>query len=67
MRRRVAGPTPERTLAVRGLVVSVVAVVVAVVLVARGAGALDTGATVTTVLPSQAGRVPVHAPVHHWE
>lgn len=60
-----AGPTPERTLAVRGLVVSVVAVVVAVVLVARGAGALDTGATVTTVLPSQAGRVPVHAPVHH--
>lgn len=60
-----AGPTPERTLAARGLVVSVVAVMVAVLLVARGAGALDSGASVTTVLPSQAGRVPVHAPVHH--
>lgn len=60
-----AAPTPERTLAVRGAVVSVVAVVVAVFLVARGAGALDTGATVTTVLPAAAGRVPVNAPVHH--
>ena len=60
-----AGPTPERTLAVRGLVACVVAVVVAVFLVARGAGALDAGATVTAVLPSQAGRVPAHAPVHH--
>ena len=65
MSRRVAGPTPERTLAVRGLVASVVAVVVAVFLIARGAGALDAGATVTAVLPSQAGRIPVHAPVHH--
>ncbi|WP_194861801.1 MlaD family protein, partial [Dietzia sp. SYD-A1] len=26
---------------------------------------LDAGATVTAVLPSEAGRVPVHAPVHH--
>ncbi|MET3860500.1 phospholipid/cholesterol/gamma-HCH transport system substrate-binding protein [Dietzia sp. 2505] len=60
-----AGPTPERTLAVRGLVASVVAVALAGVLIARGAGALDTGATVTAVLPSEAGRVPVHAPVHH--
>ncbi|MDV8000021.1 MlaD family protein [Rhodococcus sp. IEGM 1408] len=65
MRGRVAGPTPERTLAVRGLVATVVAVVLGVFLIARGAGALDTGATVTAVLPSQAGRVPVHAPVHH--
>lgn len=60
-----AAPTPERTLAVRGVAVSVVAVVVAVFLVARGAGALDTGATVTTVLPAAAGRAPVNAPVHH--
>ena len=60
-----AGPTPERTLAVRGAVAALVAVVVAVVLVARGAGLLDAGATVTAVLPAQAGRVPVHAPVHH--
>lgn len=60
-----AGPTPERTLAVRGLVASVVAVVLAGFLVARGAGVLDPGATVTAVLPSEAGRVPVHAPVHH--
>ncbi|MFN3338137.1 MAG: MlaD family protein [Dietzia sp.] len=60
-----AGPTPERTLAVRGLVASVVAVVLAGFLIARGAGVLDTGATVTAVLPSEAGRVPVHAPVHH--
>lgn len=60
-----AGPTPERTLVVRGLVASVVAVVVSVLLIARGAGALDTGATVTAVLPAQAGRIPVHAPVHH--
>lgn len=65
MRRRVAGPTPERTLAVRGLVASVVAVVLAGFLIARGAGVLDPGATVTAVLPSEAGRVPVHAPVHH--
>lgn len=63
--RRVAAPTPERTLAVRGLVASVVAVVVAVFLVARGAGVLDAGATVSAVLPAAAGRVPVHAPVHH--
>lgn len=60
-----AGPTPERTLAVRGVVASAVAVVLAGFLIARGAGALDTGATVTAVLPSEAGRVPVHAPVHH--
>lgn len=65
MRRRVAGPTPAATLAVRGLVASVVAVLVGVFLVARGAGVLDTGATVTAVLPSEAGRVPVNAPVHH--
>ncbi len=58
-------PTPERTLAVRGLVASVVAVVVAGLLVARGAGALDSGAVVTATLPPDAGRVPVHAPVHH--
>lgn len=60
-----AAPTPERTLVVRGLVASVVAVVVAVFLVARGAGVLDAGATVSAVLPSAAGRIPVHAPVHH--
>ncbi|MBB1030002.1 mce family protein mce1a, partial [Dietzia sp. SLG310A2-38A2] len=52
-------------MAARGLVATVVAVVLAVVLVARGAGALDTGTTVTTSLPAQAGRVPVHAPVYH--
>ncbi|MDX2357487.1 MCE family protein [Dietzia sp. PP-33] len=65
MRGRLPGPIPERTLAVRGLIATVVAVVVAVLLVARGAGALDTGAMVTTSLPGQAGRVPVHAPVYH--
>ena len=65
MSRRVAGPTPERTLAVRGLVATVVAVVVAVFLVARGAGLLDRGATVTALLPSDAGRIPVNAPVYH--
>lgn len=65
MRRRVAGPTPERTLAVRGLVASVVAVVVAVFLVARGAGVLDSGATVSSALPADAGRIPVNAPVYH--
>lgn len=60
-----AAPTPELTLAVRGLVAVVVAVVVAVFLVARGAGVLDSGATVSAVLPAAAGRIPVHAPVHH--
>lgn len=65
MSRRVAAPTPERTLVVRGLVASVVAVVVAVFLVARGAGLLDTGATVSATLPSAAGRVPVNTPVYH--
>lgn len=65
MSRRVAAPTPVGTLAVRGLVATVVAVLVSVFLIARGAGVLDTGATVTAVLPSEAGRVPVNAPVHH--
>lgn len=65
MSRRVAGPTPERTLIIRGVAFTVVAVVVAVLLVGRGAGLFDSGATVSSVLPAQAGRVPVHAPVYH--
>ena len=60
-----AGPTPERTLIIRGVVFTVVAVVVAVLLVGRGAGMFDTGATVSSVLPAQAGRIPVNAPVYH--
>jgi len=64
-RGRAVGPTPQRTLAVRGLVATVVAVVVAVLLVARGAGVLDSGVTVSVVLPPEAGRVPVNAPVYH--
>lgn len=59
------GPTPERTLVVRGLFASVVAVLVAVFLVARGAGVLDPGTTVAVELPPEAGRVPLNAPVHH--
>lgn len=65
MSQRVAGPTPERTLIIRGVVFTVVAVVVAVLLVGRGAGMFDTGATVSSVLPAQAGRIPVNAPVYH--
>ena len=65
MRRRVAGPTPQRTLILRGVVFSVVAVVAGVLLVGRGAGLFDTGTTVWSVLPAQAGRVPVNAPVYH--
>ena len=65
MRRRVAGPTPQKTLILRGVVFSVVAVVVGVLLVGRGAGLFDTGATVSSVLPAQAGRIPVNAPVYH--
>lgn len=60
-----AGPTPRRTLIVRGVVFSVVAVVAAVLLVGRGAGVFDTGATATVMLPAEAGRVPVDAPVYH--
>ena len=65
MRRRVAGPTPQKTLILRGVVFSVVAVVVGVLLVGRGAGLFDTGAAVSSVLPAQAGRIPVNAPVYH--
>ena len=38
-----AGPTPRRTLIVRGVVFSVVAVVAAVLLVGRGAGVFERG------------------------
>ena len=65
MRRRVAGPVPRRTLIVRGVVFTVVAVVAGVLLVGRGAGMFDGGATVSAVLPAAAGRIPVNAPVHH--
>lgn len=65
MKRRVAGPVPRRTLIVRGVVFTVVAVVVGVLLVGRGAGLFDRGATVSAVLPAAAGRIPVNAPVHH--
>lgn len=60
-----AGPVPRRTLVVRGVVFTVVAVVVGVLLVGRGAGLFDRGATVSAVLPAAAGRIPVNAPVHH--
>lgn len=65
MRRRVAGPTPQATLILRGVVFSVVAVVVGVLLVGRGAGLFDTGAMVSSILPSKAGRIPVNAPVYY--
>lgn len=65
MRSRVAGPVPERTLILRGVVATVVAVTIGVLLVGRGAGAFDTGATVTAALPAAAGRIPENAPVHH--
>ena len=60
-----AGPTPDRTLLVRGVVFSVVAVLVAVLLVGRGAGLFDSGVTVSSVLPSDAGRIAVNAQVYH--
>ncbi|UVE93964.1 MlaD family protein [Dietzia sp. B32] len=65
MRRRVARPAPERTLILRGVVATVVAVTIGVLLVGRGAGVFDAGATVTSALPAAAGRIPENAPVHH--
>lgn len=60
-----AGPTPQRTLILRGVVFTIVAVVVGVLLVGRGAGMFDSGTRVWSVLPADAGRIAVNAPVYH--
>lgn len=52
-------------LALRGLIATIVGTLVFGLLIARGAGALDSGVHAAAVLPAAAGKIPENAPVFY--